>query len=134
MKKIILAILVAIMALIVPVSFSRAFSLGEAYSIDDRDGACIVWRVGMPPQMIEIDGQLRRQSQYFYCLGDVEKYKRIYELEEEVIRLDSLIQSNSQRISVLEAENKNLREGILANQNETKQLLIRLLSLLIVKK
>ncbi len=124
MKKIIIVILIA---LIVPFSFSNAFSLGEA---DYPDRTCNVWRVGMPPKMIEG----KRQTQYNYCMGNAESSKRVYELEVEVIRLDSLIQSNSQRISVLEEENRNLKENILAKQDETKQLLIKLLTLMIAKK
>lgn len=45
-----------------------------------------------------------------------------------------ILLSNSQRISLLEAENKNLRENILVKQDETKQLLIKLINLIISKK
>lgn len=115
MKKIIIAI---IMALIIPFNFSRAFSLGEPFPDN-----CIVWRVGMPPKVI--DG--KTQTQYNYCSKtSTEYYKRVYELEVEVIILES-------KISKLEEENNNLRNYVSAKQDETRQLLIQILNILLKK-
>lgn len=124
MKKIIASVILLVV-LFVPISFSNALSLGYIDS-----STCNVWREGMPPKMI--DG--KSQTQYNYCTEDKAIYKRLYELETEVIKYQSLYSQLDSRISALEADNRNLKEQVIVKQDETKQLLIRLITLMISKK